>query len=348
MEGHAPESPPNPRPAGLSRLSRDIEAFDRERLREAIEGFKVDERARQPSAQEPWVVAADSHADRARQLLEKGQIDTAWTAIKAASRELIEAYDEAELRLEADRVGREAKDKLHGWRASAVEDALSTTWRRLGDASRLRKGIARALEESEGKEDQATALRRGVLAALGGVDERDKDREVADLRKRVKAARAVLDEHTDNVYRRLQLLSQHLLRAGLLMLGCLVLASVALIVVLNLGMGSSEEQDLFVDAKSVVVVLTLGAVGGATSGLLTLLRPDAQSRIPDVRAKRYLVWLRPLMGAAAALGVVVILRSGLGGLRIDSSAVFAAAFAAGFSERLVGRAVESASAAITS
>jgi hypothetical protein len=202
--------------------------------------------------------------------------------------------------------------------------------------------------EALGDADDATAadLRDRVRAAMSEVPRRDQDEELAELRTRIKAARQVLDVHQDNTYLKLRLLSRHLLWAGVLLLVTLAVAVGTVAIVLGLGWSPSGDEELFADARSVLVVVLLGAVGGATSGLITVLNPGTQLRIPDVKAQRYLVLLRPLVGAAAALIVVAILQSGLGGVQADARAALAVAFIAGFSERLVSRAVAAASSAI--
>ena len=56
---------------------------------------------------------------------------------------------------------------------------------------------------------------------------------------------------------------------------------------------------------------------------------------------------RPLIGGASAVAVVVILQSGITAVSLsDAGGVFAVAFVAGFSERLVSRTVETASRAL--
>jgi hypothetical protein len=326
---------------------RDLESFGRERLRAAVDEFRVEKDGRERRSPGLWAQGAEVHAADAERCLQRGEFDIGWSALKAAQRELVETYDETEALIEADRLRREAEDKLQGWRREAVRDLLSPAWQRLGDASRIRERVTSALKALGDTGDVPDVdLRDRVLAALTDVPARDPGGELDELRTRIKAARIVLDEHQDNVYRRLRLLSRHLLWAGLLLLALLVVTVAILAILLGLGWSPAEEEGLFADAKSVVVVVMLGAVGAATSGLLTLLSPGTQLRIPDVKAQRYLVWLRPLVGAAAALIVVAILRSGLGGLSADAEAALAVAFVAGFSERLVSRAVAAASSAI--
>jgi len=341
-------------PSWLQRLAKVARSrgglmdFERERLGEAIASLRVEMESRKDVAPERWASAANAHASRAERLFEKRQIDASWTACKAASRELIEAYTEAELLLEAERLRSEAASKLRGWRGEAVSAALSPTWKRVAEASQLQARINKAVGESQSKDDRMTLLRQNVLAALGQAGEQNEALETTELRARVKVARAILDDHLDNIYRKLAILGKNLRRAGWLLFVVLLLAAGLIVLALELGEGSDAVASIFRNSKSVAVVLVLGALGGATSGLVTLLGHEAQARIPDVLAKRYLIWLRPLTGAAAALGVITILRAGLGGARIAPEVTFAVAFVAGFSERLVSRAVESASAAISS
>jgi hypothetical protein len=345
-------SPPNGRSAVRPTADRwawwrDLEAFSSQRLGAALEEFRVEKTRREQDSPGPWARSADEHAQNAQRALDRDRFEAGWSALKAAQRELIESYDETEALVEADRILREARDKLDGWRREAIEDALSSAWKRLGDAARLRERVTMSLE-ALGDADDATAadLRDRVRAAMSEVPRRDQDEELAELRTRIKAARQVLDVHQDNTYLKLRLLSRHLLWAGVLLLVTLAVAVGTVAIVLGLGWSPSGDEELFADARSVLVVVLLGAVGGATSGLITVLNPGTQLRIPDVKAQRYLVLLRPLVGAAAALIVVAILQSGLGGVQADARAALAVAFIAGFSERLVSRAVAAASSAI--
>jgi hypothetical protein len=319
----------------------DLQAFDSERLQSAIDEFTVEKEARSSSSPGNWVRAADDHLQHAKE--HQNEMNAAWSSLKAAQRELIEAWGEMELLIEGDRVIREAVDKLHGWRLHAVSDALA-----IPALERLRKATTTALDNRSSESAARTPLgvEESMPATLTHGPKLMSTRELAELRNRVKAARRILDEDQDNVYRRLQLLRGHLFKAGCVLAAALLLVLGVLRLVLWLGWSPSDEDVLLSDWRSFLMVMVLGALGASLSGVLTLLGRDAVQRIPDVRAQRNLVWLRPVIGSAAAVIVVGVVRSGLGGLMVDPEAAFVAAMLAGSSERLVSRAVANASAAI--
>jgi hypothetical protein len=164
----------------------------------------------------------------------------------------------------------------------------------------------------------------------------------ADLRVRVKEAARLLDEHHDNVYKKIDILRRHVMAAG-----------IALVIFLGLVLAIAPEtapatdaSPLIPDRPTVFATMILGALGAALSGVLAPLSSDRRERIPDASAQSYLVWVRPFVGAAAAIVVVAVLRAGVGGVTVNPDALPVAALAAGFSERLVGQSVAVATSAL--
>lgn len=337
---------PRGRRGGL--LVRDILELNQERLVAAIAAFNVERDARQAATTDKnWVRAAEAHAENAERFLKGSQFDAAWSALKAANRELIKTYGNCELRIEADRVYQEGAQKLSGWRAQAVEGILSADWGRLDDATRLRTRVEGAIKADEGKGSGGEAtLRARVTTALADAQPRDASKELEELLCRVSVARGILDEHEDNVHRKLALLRGHQNKAGFILAIVLVFTIGVIVATLLSGWRPADDTFMVTDWVSFPIVAVLGSLGAALSGILTFLAADTQQRIPDIRAQRHLVWLRPPIGAAAAIIVVTMLRSGVGGLDVTPRLAYAVAIAAGFSERLVSSAVAAASAAI--
>jgi hypothetical protein len=167
-----------------------------------------------------------------------------------------------------------------------------------------------------------------------------------DLVTRVSHAREILDEHQDNVYRRLRLLARHLAGAALLLVAALTLLMVAA----TLGWAAilGGEDSVMADWRKLATVLVLGAAGAVLSGVVGMTTTELDRRIPQLRAQPLLLALRPLVGAGSAVLVVVILQSGLGGtVQLSETAVLAVAAIAGFSERIATHAIENSSKAIT-
>jgi hypothetical protein len=167
-------------------------------------------------------------------------------------------------------------------------------------------------------------------------------RDVGARKRHLKEARRLLDEHLSNNYWKIDVLRQEAMRAGTALAVVLALTVGALVVRANV----ADDAEFLAWPWDVVVVMVLGALGASVSGVLAPLSADRARRMPDLRAQTDLGRIRPFVGAGAALIVVTVLRSGLGGVEIDAAAVPAAAMIAGFSERFLGQSVSAASAAI--
>lgn len=76
----------------------------------------------------------------------------------------------------------------------------------------------------------------------------------------------------------------------------------------------------------------------AVDGTQGLLWSDVTSKIPAQQLRAFVVWMRPAVGAAAALAAVVLLRTAI--QDPSPALVLATALTAGFSERYVVGAVD--------
>jgi len=84
---------------------------------------------------------------------------------------------------------------------------------------------------------------------------------------------------------------------------------------------------------SLAAGMILGAAGACFSGLISLTGVSAAVSVPERIASTSVTMARPLIGAASALAAVLLLSAGLLAA-LSEQALYAAAFAAGFSERL--------------
>jgi hypothetical protein len=109
-------------------------------------------------------------------------------------------------------------------------------------------------------------------------------------------------------------------------------------------------DDLGITLRHALALALFGALGGCVSACFSLGGPWSTTRIPDVLSGVGITSMRPLLGGASALGAYVMLL-GLGQIiGVDSKSsqlwpplgppALAIAFAAGFSERIVIKAVE--------
>lgn len=127
--------------------------------------------------------------------------------------------------------------------------------------------------------------------------------------------------------------------------GWVIAAAILAIIVLSVwepldvGVGGLAGGETDTDWSDLAFVALFGVLGAAVSGT----RPSADretARLPALIAAWQMVAVRPLIGAAAALAAYAFLASG----SVESGSaglVLGAAFAAGVSERLVLRGVES-------
>ncbi len=102
----------------------------------------------------------------------------------------------------------------------------------------------------------------------------------------------------------------------------------------------------FAGTKQVAIVILFGVLGAAVSVGQSLLSADISAKIPAQQIGSFVIWMRPGIGAVAALVALVLLHANksfhlIGYL--DSTnlpVVIAVAFAAGFSERFIVGAIE--------
>lgn len=201
------------------------------------------------------------------------------------------------------------------------------------------------LEEDE-LESKAEALRREAADKLSSwrketVDALLKDeggRKSKTTKERVYRAALIRDEHFNNRYHKIGLLQSQMKVLSIILFVALGLALLlALYDLLPLG-----TDPVTSDWEMVVPVMVFGLLGGAVSALLSLARTSTRSRIPEQIAHNLITLMRVSLGAAVALAAYVFLQAGILSFTLTSGAlILAISFAAGFSERLVIRAVES-------
>lgn len=166
-------------------LWREFDSLDNERLSEALDEFASLRSKRRPDEVEAWYETAEKLEQQARAHKEAGERNAAWSALKAADRELIWDFSLEELRLEVERVAFESKSKLSGWRAKTVSAVLSPECGRLTDADELselrhrvfvsRRILDEALDNVHRKNDMLriqvgrSALSATVLLAVASI-----------------------------------------------------------------------------------------------------------------------------------------------------------------------------------
>ncbi len=305
------------------------------------------ERLKQPDSKE-WPIRAKGYLESAKRHYSMTQMAAAWASLKAALRETILGYETSELAIEVLRMRNEAETKLGSWRLRTVKSLLdvgsSDPWDVNSRVVRLELAVGTSPQPQ-----QKLKNRLEVIGRLLGVNDLTDDVSQSVLQMeaevfptlaaRAVACRRILDDHADNGYAKQAILARTIRVASLILIAIL-----AVLVVLVAWQASGD--GILKDWVSLVIVLTLGALGAVLSGATSAISGSGKTRIPDLRVRRILMLTRPLIGGASAVAVVVILESGITAVSLTESGLYATAIVAGFSERLVSRSVEGVSATI--
>lgn len=189
---------------------------------------------------------------------------------------------------------------------------------------------------------RATALRREAEDKLGGWRKKaivdllgDGSSPAALDNGQVYRAALIRDEHYRTLYYRIGMR-----RTQLRFVWATLILFVAVLPLLAWG---GIAPGAFGDWKTVLVVELFGTLGALFSVAITLTSQSVRARIPDQVVASFVTWMRPAIGAAAAVVGYLLFRGGLliGVFQGDAAstdpsiAVLLISFVSGFSERLV-------------
>jgi hypothetical protein len=150
----------------------------------------------------------------------------------------------------------------------------------------------------------------------------------------------LVHEHYNNTYYKIGLFRRQLTILAAIF-GIIILAVLGLAI---FDVAPAIGNKAAVETEMVIAVIVFGIMGGTLSSFLSFIRTTTESTIPDRIAGGPITTLRILVGAASALAIYVLAKSPLftlifsANVENDATILFLA-FAAGFSERLVQRAV---------
>lgn len=301
------------RPLWLRRFLSGVIAADTQRFDAALGGTQTDLDRRRASGEAPHLEVLQPELDDAKKYRSEFKLEAAWSALKVAERGMMRSFDASELAATARVVRNEADDKLSDWRGQAVADLLpDELLDRVGPTS---------------------------TSASEPVD-------VGDLRTRLIKAQRLIDDHAGNVYHKFRILRRAVIATSVVF--GLVIVALFVIVALNLVPDEVTSADSPLDSwRLLLVVVSLGAIGAFLSSATELTNRSEKVRIPEIRVSYTLMGLRPIVGAAGAIVVIVILQSALGeAIKLESTAILGIAIASGFTERLVTRTVTAAASAL--
>ena len=223
------------------------------------------------------------------------------------------------------------RDLLYHARQALQRNADEKAWRLFNSARRLRVfGMGDGERRAEGLAVLAEAKEKlkgwrkdTVVQSLGALDQ-------APTPAQLHHARAIVDEHLENVYLKLALFANRVRVAPFMLLGAIIL----LLTIAEVGM-VEDTATVLGSRERLAVILALGVIGATLSATFTTVRGGG--RIPQVLRGGVEASIRPFVGAVSAATVVIILQSGILAVTFSGEQLYPIAIAAGFSERLVTR-----------
>jgi 8-oxo-dGTP pyrophosphatase MutT (NUDIX family) len=200
------------------------------------------------------------------------------------------------------------------------------------DISRIAITLRRENEKLEG-------WRAKAIADLLGDSKGGNPAELVRDPRRVIDALALRDDASHTTYFRIELRRRHLRQLFSVLL-------VALAACLVLAYGGVLPEPF--SGQRVATVMLFGVLGAGLSVSMSLLTAGVSQKIPAQLIGAFVVWMRPMIGATAALAALALLHANdvfhIFTWKSDDAAIAdVVAFVAGFSERFITRAIESVS-----
>jgi hypothetical protein len=191
--------------------------------------------------------------------------------------------------------------------------------------------LAREAEELHGR--RAKAMHDLLIGADGKLDP-----ELANQPQRIAEAARLRDDFFDTQYFRIDLRRRHLLNLFWILLAALA-ALLALTYWAHIEPFVASTTPDF--AGRLVTVVLLGVIGASLSVAQTIAASDVNTKIAAQQVGAFMAWMRPAIGATAAVAAYVLLLANtkLKVLSVDLSQDFSLvaviALVAGFSERFI-------------
>jgi len=290
-------------------------APERDRLMAAIADAQIEiDRQRSANPYATWTEAAGKHLDNAKAYSADWNVQQGWASLMAAERVMLASGGPDRIMRMATILRREA-DKISGWRAKAIDDLIGES---RNDHKQKKK---EAKDQSEDSDDNA----------LPDVS--------ADFRSRVVEAAALRDDQANTTYFKILMRRRHLFQL-FLVLWPGIAAFLWLV-----HSGRLPEPFNPENFSLVAAVVVFGALGAAVSVGQGLLPADVSAKIPAQQIGAFVVWMRPGIGAVAALVAmaIVYVNKSLHVLvwqETKLEVILVIAFAAGFSERFIVGAID--------
>ncbi|MGZ5436200.1 MAG: hypothetical protein ACXWID_06920 [Pyrinomonadaceae bacterium] len=232
-----------------------------------------------------------------------------------------------------------AKECLGRARQALEESLFDSGWQHLHTAQSLEIWVFTDDEVRTAREAacrEATKLagwRKGTIESLVCCDPASPNPANGELQRReLYQATLIRNEQFNNLYHKIRVRARSL-KVAFFVLAVIVTAAPLLALVFRIQA---------VNWKMLAAVEFFGVLGAALSVASSLTRSSVDASIPQQVLASVVTWMRPAIGAGAALAAYLFLKAGLVPALKPASTVSALviAFVAGFSERFITGAVE--------
>jgi hypothetical protein len=243
---------------------------------------------------------------------------------------------------DAEEMLRNAQDALEqagnpelGWRWFKASRQLQVY--AMPDKEELLARARSILREASDKEKGVALWRRATIKELLADSEGKLDESVKDRPDKVAYAAKILDEHHDNVYQK-----SAIIRGRLKVLALMTVLALAVWVVVLPPLPPAEAHVPMCPRIFWLTIVVSGVIGAIISGFTSSIKGGGAKRIPIELDFSAVTFARLALGALSALAVTACLNAGILKLSVLSyELMLAASILAGFSERLLLRALES-------
>lgn len=248
-----------------------------------------------------WLKISQQLLKEATEALSNYKFELAWRKLHAAKRqEVFGITDGREFYMEAIQL-REEASKIKAWRRKIVEECVAVVM----DHPEIKELNGQSAENDQNEDPNYEAVQRVLYRG-----------------------RELIDEHYENIYYKIRVRKRNLWIIFSILLATLIVACILL------SMYQSEWS-----LQQLIIIVILGAMGASFSVAYTFTSSALKDKIPDQALGAVVTWMRPLIGGSAALMLFIFVEAGLKDLiKVPDSegfGIFAVAFIAGFSERLV-------------
>jgi hypothetical protein len=285
------------------------------RLANALDEYEVRWKCRMQRAGGPsrntCEQAVDECLARAKRALQEFDLDSGWQSLHTAQSLEIWSYDDDEV-LKARRVVYEEATKLSGWRREAITKLVGSAF-------------YEECDEPDAAQDSQKEVRKY------------RKKDGGTLRRELYQATLVKNEDFNNLYYKIGVRGRNLKIAFFTLSVIVVGLPFIWGWVLRNALGL---QVTTVDWRRIVAIELTGIFGASFSVASSLTKSSVDEKIPQQMLGSVVTWMRPMMGAAAALVAYPLFKAGVLPAIISADpnstlAAFVVAFVAGFSERFI-------------